>query len=113
VITQRDIRLHGFGTLQEALDATQDTIAAEETVMVASFRGGLFELNTVGALLWEELRRPCTVQDLADVLVSLFELDVEQAGADARSFLDAMVDRNLVCDAVPAEAPEDLAREAI
>ena len=104
VICQRDIRLHGHETLREALDATQDAIAAEESVLVLSFRGRLFELNTVGALLWEELRRRCTPEDVAGVLADVFGLDAEQANADARSFLDEMSVRGLVRDAVPVGA---------
>jgi hypothetical protein len=101
VIGQRDIRLHGHASMREALEAIQDSVGPEESVLALSFDGRLFELNTVGALLWEELRRPRSPQDIADVLADLFDLDGPQAGADARSFLDEMSARGLIRSAAP------------
>ena len=55
-------------------------------------------LNPAGAILWERLQNECTEDDLAEVLVSEFGIGREQADHDARQFVAAVAENNLLAE---------------
>src|SRR6185503_9173319 len=50
----------------------------------------LYALTPTGALLWERLAQWATVEQLADVLVSEYEITSDDARADVREFIDQL-----------------------
>ena len=50
----------------------------------------LYALTPTGALLWERLAQWATVEQLADVLVSEYEISSDEARVDVREFIDQL-----------------------
>jgi len=50
----------------------------------------LYALTPTGALLWERLGKWVTVDQLAEALVSEYEVSVHDARADVREFIDQL-----------------------
>ena len=50
----------------------------------------LYALTPTGALLWERLAQWATVEQLADALVSEYEVPLDAARVDAREFIDQL-----------------------
>ena len=51
---------------------------------------GVMSLNDTGALLWKALEQECDMEQLAQVLVQEYGLDLEQATADAAEFVEKL-----------------------
>jgi len=62
---------------------------------IARFNGYI-DLNASGAVIWEALKTPATVEDVADKLVSTFEIPRETALADAEEFLKELLENDMV-----------------
>jgi hypothetical protein len=70
---------------------------AGETVILELGRGVYYGLADVGARVWELLRKPRTVGEIRDIIVSEYEdVESERAGADLLSLLAEMQTRGLV-----------------
>ena len=73
-----------------------------ETVIVpvASEVGDLesvYVLNDVGSCIWELLRAPMTLDDIASAIVEDFAVERDLARTDAVTFLDELASRGLIC----------------
>jgi len=64
----------------------------------------LFELNPVGALIWERLATGVLPQDVADQLVSQFGIPKERATDDVADFVKRLKQHLLLCDDLPSGA---------
>jgi len=65
---------------------------------VARFNGYI-ELNPAGALIWEALKEPKTLQQLADALCAEFGIDGETARVDAGDFLQELLENDMAAEA--------------
>ena len=80
-------------------------VVAGEAVLVP-IRGGvgelgsIFTLNEVGAEIWRLIDGARSTDDIAQAVCEQFEVALEQATRDVRSFLKRLLDRGLVT-AVP------------
>ena len=62
------------------------TVAAASGELSARFNG-MITLNEAGQMLFEHLQNDTTEEELADLLVSAYGIEKEQALADVRAFL--------------------------
>ena len=62
------------------------TVAAASGELSTRFNG-MITLNEAGQMLFERLQNDVTEEELADLLVSSYGIDREQALADVRAFL--------------------------
>lgn len=53
-------------------------------------------LNYSGQLLWNKVSEGCDEQDLVDVLMNEYEVDVETAKKDVQKFCDTLVKLNVL-----------------
>lgn len=66
--------------------------AVGDEVVVLDLAGEqYFGLDRVGATIWEALAEPCTVGDIARVLVDRFDVDEDTARRDAGALIDQLV----------------------
>lgn len=70
------------------------TDLGDELVLMEPVRSVMFSLNDTGRLLWTAL--PASEAGLADVLISAYGLNAEQAGADVRTWLASLAERGLI-----------------
>jgi hypothetical protein len=62
------------------------TVAAASGELSARFNG-MITLNEAGQMLFERLQNDTTEEELADLLVSAYGIEKEQALSDVRAFL--------------------------
>lgn len=71
------------------------TLVDGEVIIIAP-DNSMHQLNGTATFLWTKLESGRTPEELAELLTSEFEVTREEAGADARAFLDRMVAMNLI-----------------
>jgi len=96
VIAQRDIKLSGYHNIVEALDAQDSEIDPETPIMVLSFRGELYELNTLGAIIWEYLELPRSLEEVLNEVSEQFEVNRSTVESDVVEYLDQLSQLGLV-----------------
>ncbi|MGO8760052.1 MAG: PqqD family protein [Terracidiphilus sp.] len=57
---------------------------------------GIVVLNAAGACLWGMLARDCSPDELAIALVERFDVALERARSDTRTFLDEMTQLGVI-----------------
>lgn len=57
---------------------------------------GVINLNETGALLWKELAKGATEQDLKNALLNEYEVTEEIAEIDVKAFIDSLNKANLI-----------------
>ena len=77
------------------------TVMNQKVVMAegnnADTFGKIISLNSSAAMLWEELKgKSFEVSDAADLLVSTYGIDREQALEDATYIIDLMTEKGLI-----------------
>ena len=76
-----------------------------EAVLLDLTGGTYFTLNETGTLVWDELERVRTGQELLDALVAAFEVEVEAARRDLEALLDQLTTHGLVEPVAADEEP--------
>ena len=71
-------------------------VVDDELVMLDARIGAYFGLDGVGTRIWELLEEPRSVEDLCAVLVSEFDVDLEQCRAELTTFIGELADAQLV-----------------
>ncbi|UJR80431.1 PqqD family protein [Sandaracinus amylolyticus] len=64
-----------------------------------------FTLNETGEALWSALTAPATLDELAAMLVRVFDVGVDVARADTETWLDELQKLGLIDVVDPADAP--------
>ena len=57
---------------------------------------GIITLNETAAFIWDLLEEDCTIEDLAAAIADRFEVTMEQAVSDVRSFVDKLDQNGLL-----------------
>jgi hypothetical protein len=66
------------------------------TVVLDPDHGRYVRLNATGGLLWDALKGPTTIAELAGRLSGDYGIEAERATADASAFVSALAERELV-----------------
>ncbi|KAA0232192.1 MAG: PqqD family protein [Xanthomonadales bacterium PRO6] len=77
----------------------QSVISAKldgDLVLLSLERDMYFGSKSVGAMIWELLEVPRTVEEIVGILQASFDVDTDQCLEDVRSFLNALVSAELV-----------------
>lgn len=88
IIAQRDISLYGFEELLEGYAGLGEKFDPNAPALALSFRGELYELNAVGAFMWESFEQTASAGDLEQLLQNTFGVDELQARSDVHDFLE-------------------------
>jgi hypothetical protein len=84
-----------FKLREEALD----WLEVEDDVVALDAKASLYlRANESGAELWRLLADGATRQQLADQLVTVYEIDAERAGGDVDAFLKMVSERGLLSE---------------
>ena len=78
---------------------TLENYGHDQAVLLTKESGLYFSLNEAGALLWQALKDPRSLRELAEILTAEFEISLETATQDATSFLEMCVETALVASA--------------
>lgn len=90
-------------TLRRA-DGLLTAAVNDELLMMSVEHGKYFNLNAVGARIWELLETPVTVESLIGVLTAEYDVGPDTARQEVERFLAALRDRGLVASADAAAA---------
>jgi methyltransferase-like protein len=75
----------------------------DETILVpikdnVGDMGAIYNLNEVGAFIWEQLDGEKTLLDITNMIVEEFEVSPEQAQADLREFVSQLKEINAILE---------------
>ncbi|QNU66616.1 PqqD family protein [Ruminiclostridium herbifermentans] len=57
---------------------------------------GIMTLSESGALLWRELEKNSSVDEMVEVLISEYDIDRETARRDVEKFIKSMVETSII-----------------
>ena len=60
--------------------------------------GQMAVMNDTGAFLWEQLREAKTLEQLADAMMSEYDVSREEARADIEEFIKMLMDHQLLAE---------------
>ena len=83
-------------TLQTTLSRNPEIIASEiddEIVMMSIEAGNYYGLNAIGSALWNQLEQQDTIENIINLLVQKFDVDIDQCKNDTLSFIEDMVNK--------------------
>lgn len=69
---------------------------ADEILMLNIARGEYVGLNETGAVIWELLETPKTIEQLVASLLAQFEVDASQATAEVDAFIQQALQKGMV-----------------
>ena len=72
-----------------------DRVVADETLLIHLQTGGHYSLNSVGTRIWESIDGSRTVQDLAHIVSSEFDVDDQRAQSDVLDLVSDLVKESL------------------
>lgn len=67
-----------------------------EAVMVSMERGEYYGINPIGTQIWGEIETPRKVSDLCELLITDFNVTLEQCGKDVLAFLNMLAEKGVV-----------------
>lgn len=67
-----------------------------ETVMMSIENGAYYGLDAIASRIWALLERPLSVQNICELLVLEFDVDMAQCQQDVLSFLTDMAERKVI-----------------
>jgi len=71
-------------------------VVDDEAILVHLQSGFYFSLNPVGLFIWQSADGRTSLQQIIDGLVGEFDVDEPTAWADARAFLEQMLEEGLM-----------------
>jgi hypothetical protein len=93
-------------TLQKSTISTSSTIIAEkdpvtsemanEVAILNPKSGMYFGLDTVGARIWELIKEPMTVEDIRNIILDEYEVDVDRCEQDLFILFSEMSNNGLI-----------------
>lgn len=57
---------------------------------------GIMTLSESGALLWRELEKGASIDEMVDVILSEYDVDRETARKDVEQFVQSMLDTSII-----------------
>ncbi|MFN5480234.1 MAG: PqqD family protein [Chitinophagaceae bacterium] len=69
----------------------------DEVVMLEPETGYYFGLNSVAAVIWDELKNPKNIEELVEVLLTRFEIDRGTCLEQTRELVSTMLDKGVIC----------------
>jgi hypothetical protein len=88
-------------TLLVASDDVLSSPLGGEVVLLEPRAGVYYSLNEVGAVMWEQLQQPVTLEAICEAVVAEFEVDIPTCEPDVRRVLGELLRHNLA-EVVPA-----------
>jgi hypothetical protein len=73
-------------------------LVGDETVLLDLESGIYFGLDGVGKRIWEKIGEGLTLGEVAEVIVSEYEVDEAQAQSDVIEFVTNLVERGLLAE---------------
>lgn len=92
-----------FDRITAAKSTHLSTNVGEEFVILNLVDEIYYGLDGVGALVWELLQQPRTVDEIVDVVSSQYNVDREQCERDVRALISELAQRSLVEAASPPD----------
>lgn len=89
-----DILTRKYKPSDDAVDAR----VGDETVILHMDKGTYFGLDAVGARIWELLGKEAPLPEIVNRIADEFDAEAETVEADARPFLEQLIESGLVVE---------------
>lgn len=97
IIVQHNVVFADYSTVHAALsDLSFEFSSHEDIAMMVSKRGQFFELNLLGAFVWELMNGLHTIDEIENSIVDMFKVDKQTAHNDLAALLVTMVEFELI-----------------
>lgn len=97
---QRAMAFAGYESLSDALaDRNLTAPPPEDFAVMLSNHGEMFQLNLVGAYVWEKIDGTRSVGEIVDLVHATFRVDWERAKSDVTSLINRLDELGLVLSA--------------
>lgn len=100
ILLQRDIAFLDFQSIRDALSSSELLADPTETVMILSDAGQMYELNLVGAFIWEMLDGSHSIEEIADSVSEAFDVPGDIANSDTIALVTELKQFDLVRDSI-------------
>lgn len=87
-VTSRTLYRHSTDVLTAQVD--------DDLVMMSIQAGNYYGIGGIGTLVWRLLADPRSIDELVDVVVADYDVEREQCASDLVSFVEELVELNLV-----------------
>lgn len=102
LMVQHSIVFADYPTVIVALsDPSFNFSSLDDMAMMVSKRGELFELNLLGAFVWELMNGTHTIDAIENSIMDIFSIDKHSAHRDLVKLIETMVELDLVCYVSP------------
>ena len=96
VIEQKDIRLSEYKSILEAIKDKNFKFEADSTVLVLAKKGKMFEINLIGAIVWEGLKKKFRFEKIVKIISDFFEADPKLIEKDVNFFFQELLKNGFV-----------------
>jgi Coenzyme PQQ synthesis protein D (PqqD) len=96
LMVQRNMAFANYPSVFVALsDPDFEFPSPDDMAMMISKRGELFEVNLLGAFVWELMDGTKTIETISDEVVNIFNIDKETAYSDLAILIENMLELDL------------------
>ncbi len=96
IIEQKDIRLSKYGSFLEAIKNKSFDFDADITVLVLAKDGKMYEVNLIGAIVWEYLKKGYNFDKMIKIISEFFEADHNLIEKDIDFFFQDLLKNGFV-----------------
>ncbi len=96
IIEQKDIRLSKYKTISEAIKDKNFEFESESTVLVLAKKGKMFEINLIGAIVWEGLKKKSKFEKIVRIISDFFEADPKIIENDVGFFFQELLKKGFI-----------------
>lgn len=71
----------------------QDILSSQigdEIVLLDVASGKYFKMDEIGSTIWEYLKKPMSIEDLVQTLMTEYEVEIERCTSDVSDFIDKL-----------------------
>ncbi|WNQ12680.1 lasso peptide biosynthesis PqqD family chaperone [Paenibacillus aurantius] len=93
------MKINSINTLSDRFSQVPGNIVSdmgEEKVMLSIQNGKYYNLGEIGGRIWELLEQPRTMEEVVAELVSEYEVDAALCREQTQSFLEHMINEQLI-----------------
>lgn len=96
VIEQKDIRISKYKSILDALKDNDFEFEADATLLVLAKKGKMFEVNLIGAIVWESLKRKYRFEKIIKIISDFFEAKPNLIEKDIDFFIKELLKNGFI-----------------
>lgn len=96
IIEQKDIRLAKYDSILDAIKDKNFDLEPDSTILVLSLKGKMFEINLIGSIIWECLKKHYSFGKIIPIISNYFEADPNMVKKDYDIFIKELLKNKFI-----------------